>query len=47
MSWPGEARVGHRLLVAGHPGREDDLADRVALGADGVAVEAVPSSSRT
>ena len=26
----GEARVGHRLLVAGHAGREDDLADDVA-----------------
>ena len=30
----GEARVGHRLLVAGHAGREDDLADRVAVVAD-------------
>ena len=36
----GEGRVGHRLLVAGHAGREDDLAGGVAVGAAGVAVEA-------
>ena len=36
----GEAGVGHRLLVAGHAGREDDLAHGVAVGATGVAVEA-------
>ena len=36
----GEARVGHRLLVAGHAGREDDLADRVGVGAARLAVEA-------
>ena len=35
-----EARVGHRLLVARHAGREDDLAGHLALGADGVAVQA-------
>ena len=29
----GVARVGHRLLVAGHRGREHDLADRVRVGA--------------
>ncbi len=33
-----EARVGDRLLVAGHAGREDGLAERVALGADRLAV---------
>jgi hypothetical protein len=36
----GEGGVGHRLLVAAHAGREDDLAHRVDVGADGVAVEA-------
>src|SRR5687768_9902087 len=34
-----EARVGHRLLVARHARREDDLARHVALSAHGVAVE--------
>ena len=33
-----EARVGDRLLVAGHAGREDGLAERVAVGADRLAV---------
>ena len=33
-----EARIGDRLLVAGHAGREDSLAERVALGADRLAV---------
>jgi len=37
---PGEARVAHRLLVAGHAGREDDLAGHRAGRADGIAVEA-------
>ena len=37
-----EARVGHRLLVARHAGREDDLAGRPSRRADGLAVEARP-----
>ena len=36
------ARVGDDLLVAGHRGREDRLAERVALGADGLAPEERP-----
>ncbi len=36
-----EARVGHRLLVARHAGREHHLAGHVATRADGVAVEAL------
>ena len=38
----GEARVGHRLLIAAHPGREDDLSGRhrgLRLGAARLAVE--------
>src|SRR5262249_27261295 len=35
----GEARGGHRLLVAAHPGREDDLAGRGLVGAARLAVE--------
>ncbi len=35
----GVARVGHRLLVAGHRGREHDLPDRRRVGAAGEAVE--------
>jgi hypothetical protein len=31
--------VGQRLLVAGHPGGEDDLGDRRALRAEGLAAE--------
>ena len=38
----GVARIGHRLLVAGHRGREHDLADRVRVGAAGEPVEAGP-----
>ena len=37
----GEAGVGHRLLVARHAGREDDLAGHVAGRPDGLAVEAL------
>src|SRR3954471_18862057 len=36
----GEGGVGHRLLVAAHPGREDDLAGGVGVRAARVAVEA-------
>ncbi len=36
----GERRVGHRFLVAGHAGREDDLADGVRLRPTPLAVEA-------
>ncbi len=34
-----EARIGDDLLVAGHRGREDRLADRKALGGDGLSSE--------
>ncbi len=37
----GEGGIGHRLLVAGHAGREDDLADGVRVGAAGDPVEAL------
>ena len=37
---PAVARVGQRLLVAGHRGVEDDLAGHRPGGAGGVAVEA-------
>src|SRR5262245_57079750 len=36
------ARVGDDLLVAGHRRREDGLAERVAVGADGLAAEDRP-----
>src|SRR4051812_14485475 len=36
----GERRVGHRLLVAAHAGREDDLAGGVDVSAARLAVEA-------
>ena len=36
---PGVAGVGHRLLVAGHRGREHELADRGSVGADAEPVE--------
>ena len=36
------ARVGEGLLVAGHPGREHRLTDRLALGAVGLAMEGPP-----
>ena len=38
----GVARVGHRLLVAGHRGREHDLPDRVTLRSAREPVEAGP-----
>ena len=38
----GVARVGDDLLVAGHRGREDGLAEREALGADRLAAEDGP-----
>ncbi len=37
---PGEGGIGHGLLVAGHPGCEDDLADGVTVGGADVAVKA-------
>ena len=42
-----EARVGEALLVAGHAGREHDLAQRQAGRRAGLAVERRPSSSST
>jgi hypothetical protein len=42
-----ERRVGHRLLVARHAGREDDLADGVAGAPHASPSKRVPSSSRT
>jgi hypothetical protein len=35
----GERRVGHRLLVAGHAGGEDDFTDGVAFGAARLTLE--------
>ena len=35
----GVARIGNRLLVPGHPGREDGLAERDAVRGDGATAE--------